>query len=276
MNSALETFDFTHSLLPLDKMEEIVATRAQEYQNAQPYPHIVMDDFFDEAILERVLDEFPGTQGEEWRRFQSENEVKLASQQERGISLFTRYLIYLLNSSTFLGFLERLTGIPDLISDPHLYGGGLHQIVPGGLLKVHVDFNTHRKFKLDRRLNLLVYLNKDWHEEYGGHFELWDKDMTHCVKKVLPVFNRVVVFSTSEISYHGHPDPLRCPEDRTRKSLALYYYSNGRPDAASGAQAHSTLFRDRPGGEGGRGKALLKKLVPPLFVELGAKLRGGR
>lgn len=184
----------------------------------------------------------------------------------------TRSLLYQLNSSTFITFLERLTNVDGLIPDPHFVGGGLHQIERGGFLKMHVDFNKHERLRLDRRLNLLIYLNKDWQEEYGGHLELWDKDVTQCSKKILPVFNRCVVFTTTDFSYHGHPEPLTCPEDRSRKSLALYYYSNGRPasEIRRGHSEHSTLFRARPGETihlekepiAVRVKASIKKLIP--------------
>jgi Rps23 Pro-64 3,4-dihydroxylase Tpa1-like proline 4-hydroxylase len=139
-----------------------------------------------------------------------------------------------------------LTGIQDLISDPFYRGGGLHNILPGGKLGVHADFNKHQKYDLDRRLNLLLYLNKDWKEEYGGHIELWDKNMQKCVKRVLPIFNRVVIFTTTDHSFHGHPDPLNCPNPMSRKSLALYYYTHGRPEEDE-SQTHSTLFKLRPG-----------------------------
>src|SRR5438034_178076 len=79
---------------------------------------------------------------------------------------------------------------------------------PGGFLKVHVDFNVHPKLKLDRRLNMLIYLNKEWREEWGGDLELWDADRTMCRKKIAPLFNRTVVFSTGDSSFHGHPHPL--------------------------------------------------------------------
>ena len=142
-------------------------------------------------------------------------------------------------------------------------------------MKVHVDFNKHKKMHLDRRLNLLIYLNKDWQEEYGGHFELWNQEMTGCEKKVLPIFNRCVIFNTSDFSYHGHPNPLDCPEDRTRKSLALYYYSNGRP-AEEISEKHTTVFKERPGekfisrknGFKSKSKILAKKLLPPIIFDL--------
>src|SRR5262249_10915505 len=125
----------------------------------------------------------------------------------------------------------------------------------------------------DRRLNLLVYLNRDWNDEYGGHLELWDPSMTRCVHKILPVFNRCVVFSTTDRSYHGHPTPLACPRDRNRKSIALYYYSNGRPQEER-SESHSTLFRDRPGvvvapqrSYSRAARRLVRSLVPPILAD---------
>jgi Rps23 Pro-64 3,4-dihydroxylase Tpa1-like proline 4-hydroxylase len=106
---------------------------------------------------------------------------------------------------------------------------------------VHADFNRHEKLNLDRRLNLLLYLNRDWKEEYGGHLQLWTRDMGRCVVKVLPVFNRCVVFSTTDFSYHGHPDPLTCPPGRTRKSIAMYYYTNGRAGGGALGRALDAL-----------------------------------
>jgi hypothetical protein len=152
-----------------------------------------------------------------------------------------------MNSGPFLTFLEELTGIEGLIPDPHYLGGGLHQLVPGGLLKVHVDFNRHTRLKLDRRLNLLLYLNPDWEESYGGHLELWNRDMTRCDQRILPIANRCVIFSTTEYSFHGNPEPVSCPPERTRRSIALYYYTSGQ--GAAEADGHTTLFRGRPGEE---------------------------
>lgn len=145
----------------------------------------------------------------------------------------------------FLKFLEELTGITNLISDPSFRGGGLHNIYRGGKLGIHADFNKHERYGLDRRLNLLLYLNKEWREEYGGHIELWNREMKQCVRSYLPKFNRVVIFTTTETSFHGHPKPLSCPEYMSRKSLALYYYTNGRPEEVQGDN-HSTIFKLRP------------------------------
>jgi hypothetical protein len=187
----------------------------------------------------------------------------------------TRHLLAQFNSSTFTSFLEDLTAISGLIPDPHYLGGGLHQIEPGGLLKVHADFNRHEQLRLDRRLNLILYLNRDWREEYGGHLELWNRDMTRCEARILPVFNRCVVFTTTSLSYHGHPEPLTCPPGMTRKSMALYYYSNGRPAAEESDVAHDTDFQARPGEalkQPSRARRIGISLVPPAAIAAKEKL----
>jgi hypothetical protein len=237
--------DFTiESFLPLQRMQDLMKTAPAEYAAAKPYPHVVFDNFFDPKLIDQVLAEFPKPKEINWQKFDNGAEIKLASAAEASFGAMTRLFLYHLNSITFLEFLSRVTGIDNLISDPRFDGGGLHQIVPGGKLGVHADFNKHRNFGLDRRLNLLLYLNKDWREEYGGHLELWNRDMSRCEGKVLPIFNRVMIFGTTDFTYHGHPDPLRCPEGMTRKSLALYYFTNGRP-AEEISGDHSTLFRAR-------------------------------
>jgi hypothetical protein len=238
-----------------------------DYLGAEPFPHIVIDDFFPEVVVDRVLAEFPSPTDLEWVEFKRPQEKKLASPIEQHLSPAARSLIWEMNSQVFLQFLARLTGINSLIPDPQLHGGGMHQIQRGGKLGVHVDFNKHADYRLDRRLNVLLYLNKDWKDEYGGHLELWNRDMSQCVKRIAPVFNRLAVFSTTETSWHGHPDPLDCPHDRTRKSLALYYYTNGRPESES-AEDHTTVFRGRPGEklERERRPLRLRDFAPPILM----------
>ena len=212
-------------------LAEVAHKLAPTYQNNPPFPNIYFDNFFDPDFLRKVLTEFPNVEQLKDRIFYSNpNENKFATKGEYSFGKHTKALVHFLNSQPFLEFLQTLTGIKEtLIPDPYFEGGGFHEIKPGGFLKLHIDFHKNRHLDLDRRLNLLIYLNEDWEENYGGHFELWNKDMTEGVTKILPVFNRVAIFSTSAISWHGHPDPLTCPPDRSRKSLALYYYSNGRP-----------------------------------------------
>lgn len=197
------------------------------YQSAQPYPHAIFDDFFPSDVLRMVVEEFPSPQNwpESWGKRTDEYQKKFGSRGRDLIGPHTINLIDQLNSAPFLAFLNHLTGIKDLVADHELAGAGLHQIARDGYLAIHADFNkAHHR---DRRLNLLVYLNKDWQDEWGGHFEMWNADLTRRVQSVLPIFNRVVIFNTDETSYHGHPQPLRCPPERSRKSIALYYYTRG-------------------------------------------------
>jgi hypothetical protein len=232
------------SYLPLSRMAEAARSARKSYANAKPFPHVVLDDFFDPALLDRVLAEFPKPGAIKWKKFDTEREIKLANAAEANFGPVTRLLLYHLNSQTFLEFVSAVTGIAGLVSDPYFEGGGLHQIVRGGKLGVHVDFNKHSRLDLDRRVNVLVYLNKDWRDEYGGHLQLWTRDMTRCEARVAPLFNRLVMFGTTDFTYHGHPDPLQCPEGMTRKSLALYYFTNGRP-ADEISESHNTVFQSR-------------------------------
>ncbi len=247
-----------------------------QYAKGDPFPHIVLDHFFPDWVLEEILKEFPTPEQIHWQTYQAPMEnKKLASIDETQFGNFTRHFLSQLNSGVFLRFLEELTEIQNLIPDPYLLGGGLHQIKRGGFLKIHADFNRHSKLGLDRRLNLLIYLNKDWKEEYGGHFELWDEKMANCKKKLLPIFNRCVIFSTSRTSYHGHPEPLTCPEKQTRKSLALYYYSASRELQVTDG-IHGTLFQQRPGEAGSKGlkiRNLLLDITPPFIANAVRSIR---
>ena len=215
---------------------------AGRYREAQPFPHVVLDGLFDDAVLDAVLREFPSPSDMQWMSFDNSLEKKLGFFHETSALPETiRRFLDAMNSFEMLLWLEALTGIDGLIPDPYFGGGGLHQIENGGFLKIHADFNVHPKLRLDRRLNMLVYLNRHWRDEHGGHLELWDREGKECVRRILPIFNRTVVFSTSDTSYHGHPHPLPAPPPMTRKSISLYYYTVGRP-AEERSAPHDTLF----------------------------------
>ncbi|PZU10151.1 2OG-Fe(II) oxygenase [Sphingomonas sp.] len=218
--------------------------RAEQYQSAHPFPHIVMDDFLDADVLRRVLAEFPSRDGRDYFDRAQERFKYQFNPNTIGSGLI-RNLLAELNGEPFLAFLSEMTGIPDLISDPYYSGGGLHETLKGGHLSVHADFNVHSEMKVERRLNLLVYLNEDWEESYGGHLELWDKKMRKAATSVLPVLSRAVVFSTTLQSFHGQPEPLTCPPDRSRRSIATYYYT-AFPTDAKKVPTRTTTFQTRP------------------------------
>ena len=222
-------------------------TLHESYVGAKPFPHIAIDDLFPDETLDAVLRDFPEGKDTSWRHFDNANERKSGFDYRAPLQRPVRDFLYFLNSAVVLEFLEGLTGIDGLIPDPYFGGAGPHQSYRDGFLKIHADFNWHPKLKLDRRVNLLVYLNRDWKEEYGGHLELWNEDMTACGAKISPIFNRTAVFNTTDTSFHGHPHPLACPPEMSRRSISMYYYTNGRPEAERSAP-HDTIFKDLPGG----------------------------
>jgi Rps23 Pro-64 3,4-dihydroxylase Tpa1-like proline 4-hydroxylase len=254
----------------LTKLRNLAVEKAQEYQTNKPFPSIYIDNFLPTAAVETALHDFPEPKEIPWTEFSDKNQAKLAFDVVDKLPGSIREVLYFLNSRPMVEFLQNLTGIAGIIPDPYYVGGGLHQIKRGGYLEVHADFNRHKSLQLDRRLNVLIYLNKDWQEEYGGHFELWNKEMTASVVKILPVFNRCAIFSTTSTSYHGHPTPLACPSGRTRKSIATYYYSNGRPEEEVNEE-HSTLFQERHGAPAqfkmASVKAVIRAITPPILMD---------
>ena len=239
-----------------------------EFVHASPFQHIKIDDFLPDEVLRPVLAEFPEGDSEHWERFARKTEVKLALADVTRMGPVTGHLLAEFNGQCFMEFLTELTGIDGLIADHTFAGGGLHQIRPGGFLRIHADFNRHSELRLDRRLNALLYLNPDWRDEYGGNLELWDRAMEHRVASYAPIFNRLVIFATTDFAYHGHPDPLTCPPTRARRSMALYYYTNGRPDEEV-AGDHTTLFRQRPGERfKAPAKVVAERCVPPILMDL--------
>jgi Rps23 Pro-64 3,4-dihydroxylase Tpa1-like proline 4-hydroxylase len=261
------------------RLETLAGDKAEEYKANSPYPHIYFDNFLPIAVAEAALQEFPEPKEADWHNSQDVNQrKKLAFDKAEKLPSPIRDVLYFLNSRSMLQFLETLTGISGVLPDPYFAGGGLHQIRPGGLLEVHADFSYHKQIRLDRRINVLIYLNKDWKEEYGGHFELWDRNVTRAEKKILPLFNRCAVFSTTSISFHGHPEPLTCPPDRNRKSIATYYYSNGRPEENPGlTHRHEVAFQQRPGVNSVKTTLRIKRaihaLTPPIVTDLYRAIR---
>jgi len=257
-----------------EELLQFGSDKHREYITNPPFPSGYWDHFFKPEKLKEVLAEFPELGDDKDIKFNNPNENKLATRGEYKFGPKTRNFVHFLNSQPFLDFLSNLTGIKNLIPDPTFEGGGFHQIKPGGFLKIHADFNKHRIYNLDRRLNVLIYLNEDWEESYGGHFELWDPEMKGCVTRILPLFNRMAMFSTTDFSYHGHPDVLTCPPDRSRKSLALYYYTNGRPaeEVENNKERINTKFVARDGQDSGKMKSynkfatFVQDWAPPVML----------
>lgn len=221
---------------PEDLARRAAALR-ESFRTARPFQHVVLEDFVPPEIMALLVREFPGPADIAWDmhgpgRTQWSRDpriAKLATSDETKFGAFTRHFMAQLNSATFVRFLEELTGIPEILPDVTYSHCGLHSTGPGGRLMMHTDVNRHpHGTKMHQILNLIVYLNEDWKDEYGGHLELWDRDRKP-VQRYLPSANRAVLFNTGTKSLHGHPHPLTCPPDRRRNSLAVYYYLRDRP-----------------------------------------------
>lgn len=216
----------------------------QAYQAAHPFPHIVLDDFLPALSAEEMTRAFPTDFSQSgWIHYRHFNENKHGLNDLKKMPHSIGQFIETMHAPAFISFLEKLTGISSLLPDKTLEGAGAHLCGKGGYLNIHADFAFHPKIKnLHRRLNVLLYLNKDWHPPFGGDLEFWSADMQRCEKKIAPLFNRLIVFNTTDISYHGFPDPVQCPDNVMRKSIALYYYTQTDASAVS-----STNYRTRPG-----------------------------
>lgn len=203
-----------------------------QFLAADPFPHLVIDDFMPADVLAKCGAEFDEVPHGSWLRYSGEDERGKAAFNDMGnMPQHCRSVLTVLTHPSAARFCEKLCGIDCLESDPSLYGGGLHATEAGGFLGIHIDNERHPATGNARRLNLIVYCTEGWREEWGGHLEFWDRTRTKPVVKIAPMFNRAVLFETGQRSYHGHTAPLKCPEGVTRKSLAVYYWSPVRSRA---------------------------------------------
>ncbi len=259
---------------PIDR--EVLRDRVR---TVKPFPHFCIDNFLTADFAEEVWRAFPSFEeaGKIGRKFAAVNEKEKV--QVTDSKLFAAPVAELnkaLASPEFRGLLSHVFDIPNLLSDDELVGGGIHETGPRGHLDVHVDFNYIEDRQLHRRLNILIYFNKNWQDDWGGNIELWDPDVTLLQFSALPRFNRCVVFATSEISFHG-VTAVKCPPGESRKSFAAYYYTREAPPNWDG-KAHSTIFRARPD-EVMKGAILMpmenaKRKVVSAFHDLKKTIKG--
>jgi hypothetical protein len=234
-----------HSMISYTSDHESLAMMGEGsnslYMANKPWPHLVIDDFFDPEGLECVRREAAAIdRSKRYAKFlDRKTDHNTFAFRPDVVGPETARLVNFLNSGAFLNFLEKLTGISGLSADPSYFGGGLHKILTGGFLEIHADFNHLKRYGFQRRLNLLLYLNKDGQPSYQSNLQLWDRASMSRVSAVAPVFNRCVIFSTTAESLHGHPIPLATPPGMERMSIALYYYTNTWEPVAS---EHSTLY----------------------------------
>jgi hypothetical protein len=229
---------------PLSRWKAQLPELARRYQHAEPFAYVHLSDFLEAGMARAAAAEFPEPSSDAWIQYKHFNENKAGLTKRELFPETLGKIVDELNGAEFLAWLSKLCGIPNLVADPALEGGGLHQSGRGGFLNVHTDFTMHHhKKNWKRRINLIVYLNPQWELEWGGAIELWDREVRQCRASVAPLLNHALIFSTTDISYHGFPDKLRCPEGISRKSLALYYYTVERD---SNEISQSTNYQARP------------------------------
>lgn len=274
MNKPLFCLDPATLLIETATAKEIGRSLASAYQSRTPFPYGCYDDFLDSSILEGVLKDLSSLPAPEASFDRAQEKLKASYSPEK-LPAHTRHLLYALNSKPFIAFLEALTGIKGLIPDPYFMGGGIHVVSNGGHLDIHADFNHHKIMNLERRINVLIYLNKDWKAEYGGSFEIWDDDMSAQVESFVPVFNRMCCFNTTSRSWHGNPDPVKHPLGYPRQSIALYYYT---ATWSNTKKAHTTQFKPRPNTNDQADRLVARQefvrdLIPPaLYRRIAGKL----
>lgn len=250
-----------------ESLVERAASMRETFLGARPYPHVVMDDLFAPALLDRIVPEFDGLGSGNWMELRNERETTLRSRPQSRLGPAAEVYFGLVSSPPFIRFLSELTGIEGLVADPLLRGGGLHESKPGGKFDLHLDFAKHPVTRLDNRLTLITYLNRDWEREWGGILELWDMDQNRCAAEVMPLFGKTLLFAHTPKSLHGHPAGVNTPDGRGRRSVTAYFYTNGRDDAAA-AERYTTFFAPKPEPTAKQkfGRAV-RAVVPPVLYD---------
>ncbi len=258
---------------------ELAEQIAAKYREAKPFPHIVVDEAFPAGVLEEVLNEWPTDATAEWKIYDNKNERKKVADDVRHLGPSIQGFLNELNSQVFVDFLEQLTGIKGLVPDPTFLEAGAFDIKEGGFLNLHADFMKHRRTGLNRRINVLVYLNHDWEEENGGQLELWQNKPLESKERIVPKFNRMVIFNTLPDALHGHPQPVVNPPGGSRKCLSAYYFTQDRPIRESLSGWQGVVFEGTPKPSmRSKLRALLGLSTPPIVLagarSLKNRLRG--
>ncbi|MBE0414692.1 2OG-Fe(II) oxygenase [Yoonia sp.] len=250
--------------IPYTDAKEIGAKLASSYQGKTPYDYGCFDNFLPADVVARVREEALALGAKDPENASGNEKLKMSFNPDI-MPAYSKAVFHALSARPFIQFLEQMSGIKGLIPDPYYMGGGIHRSETGGFLSIHADFDHHRPMNLERRMNVLIYLNPDWKEEYGGAFEIWTDDMSEKVDSFAPVMNRMCCFSTGRDTMHGNPEPVNHPDGDPRLSIALYYYTATWVD---GRTSQSTVFKQRPGaGDAKSNEALMRvvrDIVPPV------------
>ena len=196
----------------------------EQFLKAKPFPYIIIDNFLNDNYVELISKNYP-VDFENWHKYYNPLEVKYAKDNINDMAKPIKNLFYILSTNNIINKFSKISNITNLEYDPYLHGAGLHAQPRYGRLNMHLDYEKHPKLNKERRLNIILFLNKTWKKEWNGDNQLWDISMVNCIVKTFPKFNRAIIFQTNEISWHGVPNKILCPENIYRKSLAYYYIS---------------------------------------------------
>lgn len=265
-----EIIDFLHNHFQENNLKKIFKDRA--VVSDTPFKNICIDNFFQDKTLLKVLQTefgFPEV------NYETKNESRMLKRSTYSMSQLgkiSQLICMHFNSSNFVSLLETTFQINHLIPDPHIFGGGYHETKTGGFLKVHADNNWDTRLLLNRRLNLIYYMNPSWKKEWGGDLELWSRDMTKADRVIEPFGDRLCLFVNHDYAFHGHPEPLKVPASDTRKSIAMYYYSTRpSPENKKSLLPHSTIYQARPNEKFRKrrfGIQLVERFVPPILTDV--------
>lgn len=242
----------------------------ERFVTNSPFPHIVLDGLFSPILLNQLYAEFDEMRWRDWRWAESEVETKRGSLPGSRLGMASQLYFQAIYSSQFMSLIKKISGIERLISDPELINGGMHEIPTGGFFNVHRDFTHHPILRLQNRLALITYLNKDWDMSYGGQLELWDKDLKGSEVSVIPEFGKTILFLNTTTSFHGHPLPVQAPNGRPRRSVTAYYYSSYENKGESVAATVSQYVGSTTSSF--RRNAAIRQFVPPIMISIGRKL----
>jgi Rps23 Pro-64 3,4-dihydroxylase Tpa1-like proline 4-hydroxylase len=224
--------------------------RSAEYTNATPFNYMVIDNFLETILARNISNEFPDFSSEDWRKYNNQIEQKKLLNHWDKFPPLTYELLTYLNSQSFIDKISKLTGISNLYPDMGLNGGGWHIHSSGGKLNVHRDYVIHPKLGLMRILNLIIYLTEDWNPNWGGGLGLWSHDNSknlpgNLIQEVEFRFNRAILFNTTQNSWHGLPDPIVCPPEAYRKSIAVYYLTDPIADCERRSKALFAPYKEQ-------------------------------
>jgi Rps23 Pro-64 3,4-dihydroxylase Tpa1-like proline 4-hydroxylase len=242
------------------------------YKGAKPFPHLVLDGLFSDQLLESLIPEIDGMQRDQWNNIEQDSrERTLRMRSALAIGPAGERFLSIVHSAPFLYLLSEITGIPALLPDPYLQGGGYAAMRRGDYFHVHSDRSTAYDTGLTRRLALIVFLNKNWKSEYKGQLELWNHDAKSCEVYIDPTFNTTAMFEVAFPNYHGVPVPLACPVDRSRQSFILYYHTVGIDGRE--VKPHASIFAPRLHGTNKLTlRSMLREVTPPVLTRALRKL----